>query len=377
MKTPLCTMTASAVLAGSVLSAAAPATATISEPGQFELMFDAPGTAEPAPREPLCAVSGTSEEKSLISSLLDSLLPALMAGESVTVDCDVYTSLEGSNQTMTGTVTNAALGLTGTVTKVCNSSYDVDAGFGLTFAPPATNPTMSVPQIDITGWESCSWAMAFTDPEASKLSGTIEATVSGTSSSSAATTAALSIDVVADVVVTGGTGQFAKSVGTGTYEHHQSVDLDIPSVPTAGDGFSPMSVMAVGASDPMTLQLSEGKVDTEITAPPVPTSGPRWFGTAPDGSPMTLTVATTPGARCKVSVGRTAAKVNKVLINGKAKSKKARAKGYTKSGVLTTNITSTKIANKLNLSRPANAVIKAQCWVKSKSATDKAVVRLS
>ncbi len=213
------------------------------------------------------------------------------ADSRVALLCSPELKMSGEERTIKGTVTNAALGLSGSFSLKCIFQETLSAKANLSFGLGVKD----FMQLDVV---SASVAMPMTCAMAMSLGGgtTVAGTVDGVakigttvsqscSGSSLESCVPLSVD--AKVSVTSATGKFAGLVGTGTYSFTPSF-----TIPSLNSNLSLLTgqlkassvranravVRTTNTSGSMSINFAAGKAKTEILHPVVGSSGSSSFG---------------------------------------------------------------------------------------------------
>ena len=210
---------------------------------------------------------------------LDTLPPKCSAPDADGVyTCTSRGSAAAVGLPLAGVVREASTGRSGTLDAVCRWDGRRDTR-GNTFE--ATVRATSLTSMELTalaGYESqdCSWRVTV---GASSIAGMM----SGGGYLSPAGPATGSYSGTLAVFVSGGTGEFAGLVGSGTYAHNQEFPIPFPT---------PFRRVAAAAVEPSRLQLSlhEGKARVLVSSPA------KTLTKATDSG---LRVVSVPGASCK------------------------------------------------------------------------------
>ena len=213
------------------------------------------------------------------------------ADSRVALLCSPELKMSGEERTISGTVTNAALSLSGSFTLKCVFQESLSAKANLSFGLGVKG----LMQLDVV---SASVAMPMTCAMSMSLGGgtTVAGTVDGlakigstVSQSCTGSTleSCVPLSVDAKVSVTSATGKFAGLVGTGTYSFTPS--FTVPSLngnlglltgqlKSSSVRASRAVVRTTNTSGSMSIDFAAGKAKTEILHPIVASSGSSSFG---------------------------------------------------------------------------------------------------
>ena len=213
------------------------------------------------------------------------------ADSRVALSCSPELKMSGEERTISGTVTNAALSLSGSFTLKCIFQESLSAKANLSFGLGVKG----LMQLDVV---SASVAMPMTCAMSMSLGGgtTVAGTVDGlakigstVSQSCTGSTleSCVPLSVDAKVSVTSATGKFAGLVGTGTYSFTPS--FTVPSLngnlglltgqlKSSSVRASRAVVRTTNTSGSMSIDFAAGKAKTEILHPVVSSSGSSSFG---------------------------------------------------------------------------------------------------
>jgi len=209
----------------------------------------------------------------------------------VALACSASMTIAGQEKAVTGTIANAALGLSGTFALKCTFKQDlrVDADLSMGLALPR-GAAVSVRSADKTIPVTCSMAATFTD--GTSVTGSVDGTadVGSLKSDSCVGDTQVScmpLAISARVTVTSTTGKLAGYTGSGTYDLKPSFTL-----PTLNSNLSQLQ-SAIGKSSvrafrtafsaasregSMRIAFSPGVARTDIVHPAVATDGSSVFG---------------------------------------------------------------------------------------------------
>lgn len=203
-----------------------------------------------------------------------------------TLSCSAALNLAASEKSINGTITNAALNLSGTFALKCtfeqNLKVDADLSLGMALARGAT---VTVKSADNTIPMTCSMSASLSD--GTSIAGSVDGVAKvGTLVSDSCTgdtqRTCVPLSISATVNVTSATGRFAGYVGTGTYDLTPSF-----TVPPLNDslgsfvGLLGKSSVRVSSVSPrvasntgsMKISFSPGAARTEIVHPGVTAAG--------------------------------------------------------------------------------------------------------
>lgn len=333
-------------------SISSPAKAATMNPGDFTVSIAKPTMT--STQTMTCSFGGTSKtidpSNPAQATELGTLFGALrLSPVGSTMDCVVNGDQIQTGIDLSGTVSNSTLGLTGTIEQTCDLNHETDTSMKFQNGASQIDVVDSAFVIDMYGFQSCSWAMSFTD--GSKLAGTIKQIINidptgGTVSApdaSGVKTYSNSVTMNADVLITGGSGAFASMAGTANFSNVSPVVIRIPN-PNPGASTFLKKVIGVSnirfADSPsgmsgMQLDNSKGG-SVDFAIPAKSSAGGYTFGDGADGKEQEIRITTAPNAKCTITV----------TGNGKKKATLVKNK-KTKSGEFQTTISASDVAKKL------------------------------
>ena len=213
------------------------------------------------------------------------------ADSRVSLSCSPELKMGGEERTISGTVTNAALSLSGSFTLKCVFQEGLSAKANLSFGL-GVKGLMQLEVLSASKDMPMTCAMAMSLGEGTTVTGTVDGLAKiGTSASQSCTGSTLEscvpLSVDATVSVTSATGRFAGLVGTGTYSFTPSF-----TVPSLNSNLGLLSgqlksssvranravVRVSNTSGSMQINFAAGKARTEILHPAVTATGSSTFG---------------------------------------------------------------------------------------------------
>lgn len=333
-------------------SVSSPARAATMNPGDFSVSMAKPEMT--STQTMTCSYGGVTKtidpSNTTQSMELGTLFGALRTSAvGNTMDCVVNGDQIQTGVDLSGTVTNSALGLSGTMEQTCDLNHETDTSMKFQNGVAQIDVVDSGFVIDMYGFQSCSWAMAFAD--GSKLAGTIKQVINidptgGTVSAADSTgvkTYSNSVTMSADVLITGGSGVFASMAGTANFSNVSPVVIRIPN-PNPSPSMFLRNVLgttnikfadAPSGMSGMALDNSKGG-SVDFAIPAQSSAGGYTFGKGADGKEQEIRLTTAPNAKCTITV----------TGNGKKKATLVKSK-KTKSGEYQTTISASDVAKKL------------------------------
>ncbi len=309
----LCLSTA--LLIALSIAQASPANAAGFQPEDFDVNIDmGPGSGGGEPQEPTCTTNPDMSQT-----------------------CTNEMDYVADDRTSDGTVVHVGSGLAGTIQTLCD--MEMHHRFSSRMTPttiPGDMPSMEV--IDISGSmrQLCSWHMSFDD--GSELNGRIAGSMNMALIDAATGTVRLEASFNVDVVY--GAGQFAGTVGSGTFGHSEEFSVfgdgpgDGPGPGGPGDGPGPggpgdgpggggpgpgsQSLAARAADAPVSALAGGSGMNLELRkgAPRVRVVSPA--ASIERGDKSTLQAVTAPKARCKARATRGSKRVSLGSARAKA-----------------------------------------------------------
>lgn len=337
----------------SLASLASPAQAATMNPGDFSVSIAKPVMT--STQSMTCIFGGVSKtiDPSVPAQGLElaTLFGALRtAGNGNTMDCVFNGDQVQTGVDLTGTVSNSALGLTGTIEQTCDLNHETDTNMRFAMGASQIEVVDTSFVVTMSGFQSCSWVMSFGD--GSKLAGTIKQVinlsptgglVSGPDSSGRKTYTN-SVTMNADVLVTGGAGVFAAMAGEADFSNVSPVQINIPNPNGGGPSmfireFAKSNQIRFANGNPgmsgMALDDSKGG-SVDFAIPAQSSSGTYTLGKGADGLEQEIRITTAPNAKCTITV----------TGNGKKKATLVKSK-KTKTGEYQTTISASDVAKKL------------------------------
>lgn len=202
---------------------------------------------------------------------------------------------------MSGTVTVISTGATGTINLLCDYNMEMRMKVSILLTNP-TSPTTTVSDFTGTGGQACSWEIKV---GASALIGTLN----GTTALSQVNAQTGRFTGNFNIVVTGGTGEYANANGVGLFTQMQDFPFPQPPPPNVPTGMpsgmpnipgmarSAMEAAVGGAAahqstgSPMQMKLRTGKPRATFIVPK---------GTITTATQWKVHMATAPGVSCSV-----------------------------------------------------------------------------
>lgn len=199
-----------------------------------------------------CTQSGGDDFALTIAAGADNDLTAAISRPDNDIYCTVTLTRNFSGTTLTGTVTAASGGQSGsgTFSLVCEASQTIASWFNVVISAEGLPALADDPYgVDGTGYVSCNWTIDISDTAKSQLSGTLEmnGTFSDDSEQVSCDVAGISVqgnqtycvsfDMDITAYLTGATGAYAGRTGTGSMAQRVYAPVTVPiNITTDGGG---------------------------------------------------------------------------------------------------------------------------------------------
>ena len=277
----------------------------------------------------------------------------------VALDCTPTILFSATEKTITGTVANKGLGLTGSFSLKCSFKQSVTINASLSFGMAvAGGARMSIDPTTSTIPISCGIRIVMSD--ATTMNGTVEGSaVIGAAAPCEGAVENSCVGIVADtkVTVTSGTGELKGYVGSGTYTFQDSFTLPEinDSLGQVGSALGKSSVSAfrlaprvAGSAGTMNISFVPGAPKTEILYPAVVAGAKSAFG-----KNATYAAVSSPKAKCVFTAVKGAKQFALPAVI-------ANAQGATTTKKLTAT-QATKMSKALGIKAGSAFVLRAKC----------------